>query len=93
MPLREICAMDERMRFVTAAIEDEAVMSEVCVEFGISRQTGYKWLQRYRAEGLEGLKDRSRAPIRPGRAREEELVAAALGLRERHPTWGPKKLR
>jgi hypothetical protein len=41
---------------------------------------------RYRAEGLERLKDRSQAPNRHGRAREEELVAAALGLRERQPT-------
>ena len=39
------------------------------------------------------MKDRSRAPIRHGLARDEELVAAALALRERHPTWGPKKLR
>ncbi len=93
MPWRETWVMDEKVRFVAAASEEEAVMSELCVEFGISRQTGYKWLQRYRAEGLEGLKDRSRAPNRHGRAREEELVAAALGLRERQPTWGPKKLR
>ncbi len=85
--------MDERMRFVMAASEDEAVMSEICAEFGISRQTGYKWLLRYRADGVEGLKERSRAPIRHGRARDEELVAAALALRERQPTWGPKKLR
>ena len=93
MPWSETCAMDERMRFVSAASEDEAVMSEVCAEFGISRQTGYKWLWRYRTEGLDGLKERSRAPIRHGRARDEELVAAALALRERQPTWGPKKLR
>ena len=93
MPWSETCAMDERMRFVIAASEDEAVMSEICAEFGISRQTGYKWLERYRSEGAEGLKERSRAPIHHGRARDEALVEAALALRERHPTWGPKKLR
>jgi transposase-like protein len=47
MPWRETCVTDEKVRFV-AASEEEAVMSEVCAEFGISRQTGYKWLQRYR---------------------------------------------
>ena len=93
MPWRETCAMDERMRFIIAASEDDAVMSQICVEFGISRQTGYKWLERYRSEGVEGLAERSRAPIRHGLARDEELVAAALALRERYPTWGPKKLR
>jgi len=93
MPWRETDAMDERMRFVLAASENEAVMTEICAEFGISRETGYKWLWRYRAEGAERLKERSRAPIHHGRARDEELVAAVLALRERHPTWGPKKLR
>jgi putative transposase len=93
MPWRETDAMDERMRFVLAASENEAVMTEICAEFGISRQSGYKWLARYRAEGADGLKERSRAPINHGLARDEELVAAVLALRERHPTWGPKKLR
>jgi len=93
MPWRETWAMDERMRFVLAASEDEAVMSEVCAEFGISRQTGYKWLGRYRAEGALGLYERSRAPLQHGRAHPDELVEAVLSLRERHPTWGPKKLR
>src|SRR5271169_380956 len=69
MPWSETCAMDERMRFVVAASEDDAVMSELCAEFGISRQTGYKVLARYRDEGVEGLKDRSRAPLSHGRAR------------------------
>jgi transposase-like protein len=55
MPWRKTCAMDERMRFVVAASEDEAVMTEVCAEFGISRQTGYKWLARYEADGVEGF--------------------------------------
>lgn len=93
MPWRETWAMDERMRFVLAASEDEAVMSEVCAEFGISRQTGYKWLGRYRAEGALGLQERSRAPLQHGRAHPDELVEAVLALRERHPTWGAKKLR
>ena len=83
MPWREMRAMDERMRFVVAASEDEAVMTEVCAEFGISRQTGYKWLARYGAEGAEGLQDRSRAPIRHGLARDEELVASTSACLER----------
>src|SRR5260370_14682074 len=93
MPWSETCAMDERMRFVIAASEDEAVMSEVCAEFGVSRQTGYKWRARCWAEGVEGLKERRRAPLSSGRMRDEAVVEAVLALRERHPSWGPKKLR
>ncbi len=92
MPWRETCVMEERMRFVLAAKEEGAVMSQVCAEAGISRQTGYIRLRRFEAEGVEGLKDRSRAPHEHGRSREAELVDDVLALRE-HYGWGPKKLR
>jgi len=92
MPWKETCAMDERMRFVVAAREEGAVMSRVCAEFGISRKTGYKLLSRYEAEGVDGLKERSRAPHHHGRSREAELVDDVLSLRE-HYGWGAKKLR
>jgi putative transposase len=92
MPWRETCSMEERMRFVLAAMEERAVMSQVCAAFGISREIGYKWLERYRLEGLDGLKDRSRAPHHHGRSREAELVDDVLALHERYG-WGPKKLR
>ena len=93
MPWRESRAMDQRMRFIVAATAEGAVMSRVCEAFGVSRTIGYKWLQRYLAEGLQGLKDRSRAPHEHGRAIAEEVVATALALRERYRHWGPKKLR
>ena len=54
--------MDERLRFVRAALSDRFTMSELCARFGVSRRIGYKWLARYDAEGRRGLTDRSRAP-------------------------------
>jgi len=93
MPWNESRAMDERMRFIVAATEEGAVMSQVCEAFGISRTIGYKWVHRYLSEGPEGLKDRSRAPHAHGRASAEETVATALALRERYRHWGPRKLR
>lgn len=93
MPWKETCAMDERMRFVIAASEEDAVMREVCARFGISRTIGYKWLRRYRAAGPVGLADLSRAPHQHGRSRPVELVEAVLALRERYSRWGPRKLR
>ena len=92
MPWKETCVMDQRMRFVAAAREEGAVMSQVCGEYGISRDTGYRLLARYAAEGVDGLKDRSRAPHDHGRSREAELVDDVLALRE-HYGWGAKKLR
>lgn len=93
MPWRETCAVDERMRFVSEALADEESMTALCVDYGISRATGYKWLARYQALGPAGLQDRSRAPHRPGLARPEEMVAAVLALKMRFKLYGPKKLR
>jgi transposase-like protein len=40
MPWRECSVTQERLRFVARLLEGEG-MSEVCREFGISRETGY----------------------------------------------------
>jgi transposase InsO family protein len=93
MPWKETCVMDERMAFIAACIRGELPMSTLCMQFGISRDTGYTLLRRYRAEGPAGLRPRSRAPHRHGRAMEEEIAAAIVALREERPFWGPKKLR
>jgi putative transposase len=81
-----------REQFVLNALEPNANISELCREYGISRQNGYKWLQRFRAEGVEGLKDRSRRPKTLPESTSAELVLQVLELRASHPWWGPKKL-
>src|SRR5579884_3322886 len=93
MPWKETCAMDQRTRFVLDACDHERPLTELCTEYGISRKTAYKWLNRYRSEHLDGLKNRSRAPLQHGLQRPAELLDAVIGLRERYPWWGPKKLR
>jgi putative transposase len=52
--------MDERLRFVARLLEGEK-MAPLCREFGISRVTGYKIFERYKACGLDGLYDSSKA--------------------------------
>jgi transposase InsO family protein len=85
--------MDERLQFVGEALAGNETMTDLCASYGISRKTGYKWLERYRQEGFEGLNERSRAPHEHGLARPEEIVSAVLALKERWPRWGPRKLR
>jgi transposase InsO family protein len=54
---------------------------EVAKQLGISRQTVYKWVRRYRAEGLAGLADRSSRPHRPARLTSAEETAAIVAAR------------
>ena len=58
---------------------------------GVSRATAYKWLRRYRAEGLAGLEDRSARPRRRPRALAERDVRRILRLRRRLRV-GPHRL-
>jgi putative transposase len=85
--------MDERVRFIFAWQEGLEPMTVLCERFGISRQTGYKYLRRYRDEGVAGLGDRSRAPHRLGLAMSEAVARSILELRRHRPSWGPKKLK
>jgi putative transposase len=89
----ETCAVDERMRFVMAVEQRDETFALVCRRFGVSRKTGYKWLARYRDGGVEGLRDRSRAPLHHPQAITETIAERCLATRREHPTWGPVKVR
>lgn len=85
--------MEERAKFVLEKQRDELNMAELCRRYGISRQTGYKWLERYAVGGIEAMGDRSHAPMERPHAMAEEMREAVLGLRQKHPGWGPRKLK
>src|SRR3954452_22102727 len=89
----ETCAVDERMRFVTLVEKQEEVFAAVCRQFGVSRKTGYKWLTRYRRDGVVGLIDRSRSPHEHPQAVPASIAERCLAVRRKHPTWGPVKVR
>ena len=93
MPWKERTAVEERKAFITAFVRKEESFSALCRYFGISRPTGYKWLERFDEIGESGLQDQSRAPAHQPRAMPEALRGPILELRAAHPTWGPKKLK
>lgn len=59
MPWMETCCVDQREQIVRDALREHWTMADLCRVYGISRKTGYKWLERYHAEGVAGLADRS----------------------------------
>ena len=92
MPWKETCSMDERMRFVLACEAGAESFSALCRGYGVSRRIGYKWLRRYRALGVQGLVDRSRAPSSHPNATAQTVCERVIALRRAHPRWGPRKL-
>ncbi len=84
--------MEERLRFVARLLEGER-MSEVCRSFGISRRTGYKIYDRYKADGLEALTDRSRRPVRYANQLPEQVERMIVAAKREKPHWGARKIR
>jgi putative transposase len=93
MPWDETCVMDERMAFIVDWQREEMTFAALCRHYGVSRKAGYKWVERFEAEGVEGLKDHSRAPHHHPNAVGETEEAAIVAVRAKHPSWGPKKIK
>lgn len=85
--------MEERRQFVHAILEEHRSIKEVCAEYGISRKTGYKWLDRFESGGYSGLMDQSRRPATAPHQLEESVVCDLIKEKLLHATWGPKKIR
>ena len=92
MPWRERSSVDLRVRFMSEYQTNLWSMTELAAQSGISRKTGYKWVERYARGGAAALRDRSRRPHGHPAATDGALVAALLDVRRRHPRWGAKKL-
>ena len=61
MPWKVSQLVSERMKFILR-LEAGENMSTLCREFGISRKTWYKFLERYKLHGIEGLSNLNRSP-------------------------------
>ena len=79
-------------RILVERIEVEGWPVAVAAEsMGVSRETAYRWLRRWRSEGVSGLEDRSSRPRRsPNQTPldiEEQVCALRIGRR-----WGPHRI-
>jgi transposase InsO family protein len=82
----------ERGVFVRDWLTGEWTMTELCEHYGVSRPTGYKWIQRYQATGDAGLRDLSRAPHSCPHRTDASTERLIVLLKKSHG-WGARKLR
>ncbi len=93
MPWKETFPVDERLRFISLVNESDETFESLCKQFGISRKTGYRWVDRYEKLGPSGLEERGPVALTFPHATPGSVVTALLELRKEKPTWGPKKLQ
>jgi putative transposase len=92
MAWRVESVMDQRLCFIAAGLRADEPMNGLCLRFGISRKTGYKWMSRYREFGAAGLVGLSSARHTVVPAIDPAITDAVVALRKQRPTWGPRKL-
>ena len=92
MPWKESDVRSERITFVVRARQLDGSMAALCREFGISRETGYKWLRRSRqVESLGDLVEDSRRPGHSPNQTPQWIELRVVELRHRFG-WGGRKL-
>lgn len=77
-----------RQLLIDRVVHQGRPVAHVAHELGISRQTGYRWVRRWRTEGPAGLVDRSSRPhSNPTRtsASTEDAICAARAARRTGP--------
>jgi len=92
MPFKQMQVREQRVEFVIRALRSSQPLSLLCQEFDISRPTGYKWIARYRAGGVDAIAECSRRPHRSPRQTAPELETKIIALRQVYPDWGARKL-
>ena len=94
MPFREVSVMDQKREFAVFAAAEGANVRELCRRFGVSPMTGYKWLARYRREGVAGLAEESRRPRSSPLRTPAAVEAKVLEVRDlSNNVWGGRKIK
>jgi len=81
-----------RFNFISYYLKHKNI-SKTCRHFGISRRTFYKWFERYKKFGIDGLYNR---PKTPNNKRKPEIrnkyKQEIIAIRQKYPTWSKEKI-
>lgn len=92
MPWKVSTSMSLKLEFTARCLAEDSSISSLCRSYGISRNTAYKLLKRFKEDGVDGLIDkRTCRPVR-SKQYEKKIWDTVAALRNAHPTYGPRKL-
>jgi len=81
----------QRLEFCKFAQGDDVNFTELCERYGIRTKTGYKWLNRFERDGVDGLVDQSRRPHHSPTRTPPAMEELVCDVRRNHP-WGGRKI-
>ena len=92
MPWKEIKPMNEKIKMIAESQTKNMSITDIADKYGISRKTVYKWLYRYEEEGIDGLKDKGRAPHTNPNETPDKIVKLLIKEKLKNRKRGPKKV-
>jgi transposase InsO family protein len=94
MPWKEVNPMQQRILFIADYLREISCLTDLCSYYGISRKTGYKWIQRFELSGIDGLNEQSRKPVICPSQTPYRIQQAIIELRQQFQCVpGAKKLQ
>lgn len=93
MPWKEVTVVMEKKSFVELAKKKEISFKKLCKQFGISRKTGYKLLNKVNGLGEQGLEEQSRKPKSSPFKTPLEIEQLLVKTRQLYPEWGGEKIK
>ncbi len=92
--------MDQKISFIRDYESGDYYFNSLCLAYGISRQTGYSLVRRWKSEGEGAFSERSRRPHGHPWQTSDELVNFIIRWRHggnikkpKRVKWGAKKIR
>jgi putative transposase len=92
MPWKGVTVSEQKQRFIEDFLLNYYSITDLAQRFCISRKTAHKWINRYLEQGPARLEERSRRPKSCPWQTDAALVAEIVEMREKRPSWGPKKI-
>lgn len=93
MPWMELDIVTLRKQFIEEYLDKNYhSFQDLCLSYGISPKTGYKWRNRFLSGGYNNLADKSRAPHAIPHQTPEEVSTLIIDTKHEREHWGPKKI-
>lgn len=84
--------MDQQEQYKIVIDGQKYGISKICKEYGISRTLYYRWLNRYKAYGIDGLGALKRNS-KPVNKTSQEIEKLILMFVKKHPKYGPREVK
>jgi transposase len=93
MPWKVINQMDLKVQLINGWNDGHSSITDLSQKYGVSRPTIYKWLKRYDRFGIEGLKEKSRAPKNRPHRTSPKILKLVIQEKLKNRKRGPRKVR